>query len=189
MTDTAADATDSDDAASVELVSGAETTVISIPSLEALNEAYAGILRDPVGSGLAKTDAEASVLGNVRAAFVSQKQLPIPSKTSAARGAYVALMAAAQHLQGYQFWSPGDLRPDDALRLPAAIDANGLLNPMRLFEDDMNLGLYPISSAAHELRGKVSDEALNTALKHHALVLVSIEEPVDWDTWMATFAR
>lgn len=165
------------------------STVVAISSLEELNEAFADILRDPLGAGVAHSAAQASVLGNVRAAYINQSRLPIPSSTSAARGALVALLAAAQRLGGFTVACAGDLRSEAGPGLSAERDARGLLNPMRLFTDDMDLGLYRIAAVEQRLRGTVADEALDAAVRDGALVLVSVDEDVDWETWMETFAR
>jgi len=161
----------------------------SIPSLEELNDALEEIFRDPIRSGVAQTDAEASVLGHVGSAYFNQDQIPIRTGTSAARGAFVALMAAVRRLECPSFRIVGDFRPAESERLTVEQDANGRLNPMLLFEDDMELALYPTASIRARLSGIVEDDYLDRSIGRGSLMLTLVEDYVDWATWMDTFAR
>lgn len=74
------------------------------------------MLREPAQTCVAQTDAQISVLGHVRAAYVNQRQIPIPTETSAARGAYVALQHAADRIALLRVTLDGDLQPEDRLQ-------------------------------------------------------------------------
>jgi len=166
-----------------------QSNLYPIPSLEALNEELSDILRDPIGEGVARTDAQRSVLGNVRAAYMNQDQIPIPSDTSAARGAHAALMAAVKRVCFGPINLGGDVRPDASLRVDVKQDANGLLNPMCLFEDDMDVALYPSAALEETLSRYRLSHAQRGAFEISRFVLIDVELELDYDTWMATFAR
>ena len=171
------------------------TQIVAIPSLAELIDEFTAVLADPMGRlsgmGVANTEAQAAVLGNVRAAYLNQQQIPLPTDSSGARGAYAALEYAAQRLALFQVNLDGDLQPSDGDRVAAEQDKRGRLNPMQLFEVDaaLNFGLYPFSAIEPALRGVLRDEVLALAPSREAITLVSVEESLDWETWTETFAR
>lgn len=167
-----------------------QSRIIVVPSLEDLVDEFEEVLKSPSRHNVADTDAKIAVLGNVRAAFVNQNQIPIPTESSAARGAYVALQHAAERIGLLRVSLDGDLQPEDSDRLSDVQDADGRLNPMGLFEiDDLSFGLYPFAAIAPELQSMLSEERLSLASRQDAIALVSVEEALDWETWMDTFAR
>ena len=166
-----------------------QTCIIAIPSLAALIDELSDILENPIKRNVASSEAQASVLGNVRAAFVNQDQLPIPADTSAGRGAFITLRTAAENISLLSATVEGDHRPADAVKLDRDRDDRGLLNPTRLFEEDVEIGIYPFVSLAIALRETVDPDALRSVLQQDALALVFVEEADDWDTWIETFAR
>ncbi|WP_455904823.1 hypothetical protein [Microbacterium sp.] len=168
----------------------AQTRIIVTPSLTELIEEFATVLDAPAGLGVADTDAKIAVLGNVRAAFVNQRQIPIPSDTSAARGAFIALQKAAERIAVLQLKIDADVVPSDDHRIVVETDDQGNLNPMRLFDedDDLTFGLYPFASLVPALTG-VIDDAMLQVPQSDAVALVELEKAVSWETWMASFAR
>lgn len=167
-----------------------QTRIIVTPSLTELIEEFAAVLDAPAGLEVADTAAKIAVLGNVRAAFVNQQQIPIPSDTSAARGAFIALQKAAERIAVLQLKIDADVVPSDDHRIVVETDDQRNLNPMRLFDenDDLTFGLYPFVSLVPALTG-VIDDAMLQVPQSDAVALVELEEAVSWETWMATFAR
>lgn len=166
-----------------------QTRIIAIPSLAALIDELSDILESPIQRNVASSEAQASVLGNVRAAFINQDQLPIPSDSSAGRGAFVALRSAAENISLLSATVEGDHLPADTVKLNRDRDDRGRLNPIRLFEEDVEIGIFPFVSIALALRETTDPDALRFVLQQDALALVFVEDADDWDTWMDTFAR
>lgn len=166
-----------------------QTKIIALSSLSDIIDAFTTVLEAPAESGVAHTEAQRAVLGNVRAAYINQRQIPIPADTSAAHGAFIALQHAADTIAEFRITLDGDHLPDVAQLIADDADDAGRLNPMRLFElEDLVFGLFPISAVAAALRSHV-DSVTMSAVPEGAIALVIVEEATDWDTWMSTFAR
>lgn len=166
-------------------------TLIIVVRLEELIDEFSLILADPRGTRVAFTDAQASVLANARMAFEHQRQVPIPSDTSAARGAFVALQQAAFRAKLVHAVVDGDHQPAEEHRIDRDQDERGMLNPMRLFDerDDLSFGLYALPTVVDVLREHLGDDEAHGIPAHADAVFVSVEETDDWETWMNTFAR
>lgn len=161
-----------------------QTRIIVLPALSDLIDEFSAVLADPSGRhggpSVAHTDAQISVLGHVRAAYVNQKQIPIPTETSAARGAYVALRHAADRIALLRISLEGDLQPLNSDRLSEVQDEHGRLNPMRLFEQESLLfGLYPFTAIGPELRGELGDGQLQQVSHKDTMAFVTVEDALD----------
>jgi hypothetical protein len=111
-------------------------TVIRIaPDLEELAKAFESRMQSPLVEELAKTEAEFSVIANVRMAFDWKQQYPIPAGTSAERAVILILERAS----GDVALASTELEGEVALPLPradAVTDSSGRLNPILLLEED-----------------------------------------------------
>ncbi|MFJ4044151.1 hypothetical protein ACIPV2_00210 [Microbacterium sp. NPDC089987] len=168
-----------------------QTEIIVAPSLSELIDEFTTVLREPAQAGIATKDAHLSVLAHVRAGYLNQKQIPITPDTSAERGAMVALRHAAQRASILRVQLQGDLQPADDERLTVTHDEAGRLNPMGLFETEgLSAGIYPVSVLAPSLAGAVPADQLQQAVGDpDTIAFVQVEEALDWETWMDTFAR
>ena len=160
------------------------TTIVSIPDLETLNDEFEKILRKPMQEGVARTDAQISVLGHLFAGWWNQDQLPIPSEASAARGAWEVLQAAAERVKTYGFRIEGNHQPPESDRLDQTHDTKGRLSPMGVFDlgDDLIFGLYPLETVKARLEEYLEGHELARALEGQIVLLIT-DEVLDYDTW------
>lgn len=167
-----------------------QTEIIVVPSFSELIDEFSAVLREPARSGVATTEAQISVLGHVRAGYVNQQQIPLTPDTSAERGALIALRHAAERICTLHVRLDGNLQPGDDQRFARTHDDDGRLNPMGLFETaGFPAGLYPFSVLEPSLVGTVPADMLRHATGVDAIAFIQVEESLDWETWMDTFAR
>lgn len=161
------------------------TTIVSIPDLETLNDEFEKILRKPMKEGIARTDAEISVLSHVFAGWWNQQQLPITAYSSAERSAWFAFQAAAERVQKRVLRIEGHHQPPASERLNQTHDAKGRLSPFELFdrtEGQPFSGLYPMATVKDLLGKYLEGPELAHALSGE-IVLLFVEEVLDYDTW------
>lgn len=157
-------------------------TIYIVPSLAIFTQEFTRRLTPPYDLRDANSDAEISVLNNVRMAYINQDQYPIPSSTSAEGGIARLIHSTGKEVSiiGREIESPfiGSL----SMRNFEVEIKGSPLNPFQLLRqnNDYNIGVYALK--IEEVSSYLNDELMNILKNDYSngkAIVVTVTDDID----------
>lgn len=153
-------------------------SIFIVPSLAAFASSFAKRLTPPYSEADASTNAEISVLNNVRMAYFNGDQIPIHSGTSAEAAVAHLIKATALDLAVVGRAVRSAFVGHESLRDQSEVASGEFHSPFLLIEEhnDFDIGVYGLNVA--ELSRSIDSELFDTLdAEYSDAVVISLSEP------------